>query len=104
MAEPGLEPSSFDLTVFLPGSSGAVLFTPVPMSQEDSGLKFPQCQAEEAETSYQPTRVTGRKLGPLQKPEASEEVEETGGRSMQWLRVGVGRGRAVLRLSGFNSL
>lgn len=82
MVEPGLEPWSFDLTVFLPGSSGAVLFNLVLTSQEGSGLKFPQCQAVAAETTYQPTRVTGRKLGPLQKPEVSEEVEETGGRSM----------------------
>lgn len=79
MVEPGVEPWSFDLIVSFPGSSGAALLNLVPMSQEGSGLKFPQCQAEIAKATY--IMIRGRKPGPWQKPEAAEEVEETGGKS-----------------------
>lgn len=72
MAEPQLELWSFDLIISLPSSSGAALFNLIPMSRKGSGPKSPQCQAEVAETTYQPTRVTERKLWSLQKPETSE--------------------------------
>lgn len=57
MVGPQLEPWSLDAIISLPGSSGAALFNLILVAQEDSELKFPQCQAEVAETNYQPTRV-----------------------------------------------
>lgn len=47
------------------------MFNLIPTSWEGSRLKFRQCQAEGAEATYQPPRVTERKPGSLHKSEAS---------------------------------